>query len=352
MTQEQTIVKRKKNKKQNTFYKVLGVIADIIIYPVVVISLLAAFGMLISNRNSSLPSFFGVSFVKVLSNSMEERGFLVNDVVFVKQADVTTLKVGDVVAFYKFQDVIDRMYHDKLVNINDYNGENLGQSIPDRTSIEDLKKSRPVFFHEIKNIYVLPNDGTLFFETGGAGEGESDGYIRADHIVGQYTYTPRIVRDVLKFCASQWGMIVLVVVPLSILILLECLSIVEQINDMIVENKVFNREERYDSKDSIKANIGEEMELHRQVYFYATTNPEERDKVKQFLWGNLYEKEITKKEQELKKLVDQSLIICNNDINQYFDFWLNNIENGFQKRKLTKLVNNYKVKISYDKTRE
>ena len=350
MATEQKIVRRKKNKKQNTIYKVFGIIADIIIYPVVVISLLAALGMLITNRNNALPTIFGTSFVKILSGSMKEDGFLVGDVVFIKQTNIEDLKVGDVVAFYKYFDSADKPYYPHLVKIEDYNGENYGAIIENRVSSEGFKTKRPAFFHKIKDIYVLPYDGTIFFQTGGAGEGEVDGYIRSDYIIGKYSETPRFVRDTLKFCSSQLGMISMIVVPLSILVLLECLSIVEQVNDIILENKVFSREVPYDNKDSLKANIGEEMEIYRQVYFYATALPEERQKIKMFLWGNLYEKEITKKELALKKLVDESLQLSN--IDDYFDYWQKNITNSFQKRKFKKLVEEYNLKNSYEKTRE
>lgn len=349
---------KNRRREEKTLYKVLGTIADIIMYPVLIISLLSAFFMLINNRHSSLPSAFGFSVVKVLSESMVERGFEVGDVVFVKKTDVATLKVGDVVAFYKHVDDCDRALQSDFVDKSEYDGTNLGQQIQGRTTAKQLReKNERVYFHRIKNIAVLPQDGTLFFETAGSktenteNDYMSDGWIRSDFIVGEYVNTPRFVRDAMKFCASSTGMICLVVVPLSILVLLECLSIVEQVNNMILENKVFYREEPFDSKESLKANIGKDMDLYRQVYFYATSPPNDRDKVKRFLWANSYDEYATAKELDLKDLIEQSdkLLKDENTIDQedYFDFWSKNLKSGYQKRKYAKLMQEHELQLAY-----
>lgn len=349
---------KNRRREEKTFYKVLGTVADIIMYPVLIVSLLSAFFMLISNRNSSLPSAFGISVVKVMSGSMVERGFEVGDVVFVKKTDTATLKVGDVVAFYKQFDSCDMALKNDFVKLEDYDGTNLGQQIQGRTTIKQLKeKTMPVYFHRIKNIYVLPQDGTLFFETAGSktenteNDYLSDGYIRSDFIVGKYVNTPRFVRDAMKFCASSTGMICLVVMPLSVLVLLECLSIVEQINNIILENKVFYHEEPYDSKESIKANIGKDMDLYRQIYFYATSPPVDRDKIKMFLWANSFDEYASSKELELKDLIEQSDKLLKNentiDQKEYFDFWSKNLKYRYQKRRYDKLMKEHELQLAY-----
>ena len=85
---QKKVVKRKRKKKQKTFYTVLGIIADIIIYPVIIISVIASFSMLLTNRSSELPSVFGVSVVKIMTGSMTTAGFDVGDIVLVKETSV------------------------------------------------------------------------------------------------------------------------------------------------------------------------------------------------------------------------------------------------------------------------
>lgn len=343
---------KKRRQEEKTFYKVLGIIADIIMYPVMIVSLLSAFFMLLSNRNSSLPSFMGYSVVKVMSGSMVERGFEIGDIVFVKETDVSKLEVGDVVAFYKNFDSCDMALKNQFVKKQDYDGTNLGQTITGRTDVSKLKGNQPVYFHRIKNIYVLPNDGTLFFETAGSATENtehdtlSDGYIRSDLIVGKYVETPRVIRDVMAFCASSTGMICLVVMPLSILVLLECLSIIEQINNMILENKVFYGEEPYNSPESIKANIGRDMDLYRQVYFYAKQDEKDRENVKYFLWSNCYDDFSNKKELALKEKIDYSDSFVD-DKDKYFEYWSTNLSN-YQKRKFEKLLAQYRLENAVD----
>lgn len=341
---------KKRRQQQTTFYKVLGIIADIIMYPVMIVSLFSACFMLINNRNSTLPSFFGISAVKVLSGSMLDGGFKVGDVVFVKEVDPSTLKVGDIIAFYKQFDTCDRYEAENFVSLEeyqtDYNGTSLGQTIEGRTDVSTLQKRRAsVYFHRIVDIKVLPKDGSLFFETKGDSVTNVDGYIRQDFLIGRYINTPRIVRDTMAFCSSQTGMICLVVVPLSLLVLLECLSIIEQINNMILENRVFYGEEAFDSKESIKANIGRDMDLYRQVYFYAMCKDDVRQKVRDFLWGNCFDEYSTKKEIDLRQKIEESEQYLG-DKRKYFDFWANNLQSNYQKRKFDKLLEQSSVLIA------
>jgi len=82
-------------------------------------------------------------------------------------------------------------------------------------------------------------------------------------------------------------MIALVVAPLAILTLCILFSIIEQISRILIEKKVLRRLIRYDSDESIKANIGLDMELADKVWFFATADPVDRRGVREFLWGYL-----------------------------------------------------------------
>lgn len=329
----------KANKKTKpTFYKVLGIIADIIMYPVLIISLLASFSMLLFNRNSSLPSFFGTSVVKIMSDSMVEKGFKVGDIVFVKKPNYDKLKVGDIVAFYNYADPVDLDCREHLVDKESWDGTTTGTSPDGRTTSSDLKKQkRAIYFHQIKSIKVSTIDGSVYYETVGATEGDTpDGFMRQDFIVGQYSYTPNFVRGFCKFCASSLGMIVLVVLPLSILILFQCLSIIEQVNNMILENKVFIRELAYDSPESLKANIMAEMETFRKVYFFATTQTQEKERVFAYMW----EFEPKNKNDEKQIALAKDSLKFADDEEKYFNFWLENLS-SYQKKKLAKLKEQY-----------
>lgn len=328
----------KAQKQKPTFYKIMGIVADIIMYPILIISLLASFSMLLFNRNSSLPSFFGTSVVKIISDSMVEDGFQVGDVVFVKKPNYKELKVGDIVAFYNYLDPVDVVCRANLIDKEQWDGTTTGSSPEGRTTAAELKKSkRAVYFHKIKSIKVSTIDGSVYYETVGATEGDTpDGFMREDLVIGQYSNTPNFVRKFCKFCASSWGMIILVVLPLSILILFQCLSIIEQVNNMILENKVFMREEAYDSPESIKAKIMIEMEPFRKAYFYATSQAEEKEKVFAHMW------EFEPKNKREEKLIEiaKSSLKFSDDNEKYFNFWINNLS-SFQKKKLVKLKEEY-----------
>ena len=124
----------KAQKQKPTFYKIMGIVADIIMYPILIISLLASFSMLLFNRNSSLPSFFGTSVVKIISDSMVEDGFQVGDVVFVKKPNYKELKVGDIVAFYNYLDPVDVVCRANLIDKEQWDGTTTGSSPEGRTT--------------------------------------------------------------------------------------------------------------------------------------------------------------------------------------------------------------------------
>ena len=82
-------------KKQKTFYSILGIIGDIVIYPIIIFSLIASGAMFVSRTQNALPSIFGLSLVFVSSGSMEKTGYMKGDVLFLVKSDPYKLKVKE-----------------------------------------------------------------------------------------------------------------------------------------------------------------------------------------------------------------------------------------------------------------
>lgn len=322
----------KKVKRQKTLYSIFGRIVDVIIYPVLVLSFLSSFFMLIAKTDKYVPPIFGYSFVRVLSGSMRNSGFKLGDVVFVKQTPTAEIRVGDIIAFHNYSDpTITQLtslyngttYQDVIKNISglEKDGDNnfiffenrrqdiknleIGQSyiresdnrplakieIPSgRLSTQQaIEKSGKVNFHMVVNIYV-DQTGTTYYETRGTSNGSSDSAkVREDLVMGRYSDTARWLRDIIKFCSTTAGMLIIVVIPLSIVVLLEMLSVLEQINNILIERKVLNRAIKFDDKDVDKANVGIEMREFDKAYLYDIMPPEQKQKVFHFLWGYMQE---------------------------------------------------------------
>ena len=130
-------------------------------------------------------------------------------------------------------------------------------------------------------------------------------------------------------------MLVLVVVHLSILIFFMLLSIIEQISKLSIERKVLRREIRFDSEESIEANIGIEMEKLDKIQFYANSPLEDRAEVAKFLWE--YLKFGNAKEQKMYSTINYVTENFNDNPSYYWRFWIQNAKTHGTKNKIEKL---------------
>ena len=89
----------KKIKKKVTFQKVLSIITDILIYPIIALAIFSSFVMLNAKRDNEVYAIFGYSIVKILSGSMTASGFEKDDLVILHSVNTDDLRVGDDIAF-------------------------------------------------------------------------------------------------------------------------------------------------------------------------------------------------------------------------------------------------------------
>lgn len=372
--------KVKRQKKHKGFMRIIGYIVDVAVYPVIFLAFFSSFFMLVSRGGDKVTPLFGFGFVRVLSGSMIKSDFLINDVVVVKSVDSKGLRVGDIIAFYDYNDKTvtelvslyqGKTYKDEKNNVSDlvvdengvpiYNEDlykkvqamNVGDtfyegirkiSVPDdRVSTEAaIKKSSKVNFHMIVNIYV-DQTGTLYFETRGTSNLSSDFYkVREDLIAGKYLETPRAFRDVVRFCSSTQGMLLIVVVPLSIIVFLELLSVFEQIANLMLEKKVLKRSARITEKDVIKANIGIEMRDFDKAFFYDVMPPDKKQEVFDFLWG-YYKDAKSKKNQRVYKIASSAVDVYDFENPQkYWEIFISSYKNKSKYEKTERLAKDNK----------
>lgn len=328
-----------KEKKRKTFGKILGILTDILIYPIIALSLVVSFVMLNSKQDNKVYSVLGVSIVKILSGSMIAGGFNVDDIVIITQTNTDNLRVGDIIAFYRYSDANDP-FQNTLTKIEDFDNlppiTSSERVCGNKTQNDAIEAESPVIFHRIINIYQA-QDGTRFFETQGDSNSTADSfYTREDFIVGKYFTTPRWLTSAFSFCATPKGMIILVIIPLSFLIFLQLLEIFEIINALIIEKKVLNLEMSYDCEESIKNNIGFDMRDYDKVYFYDIMPESEKNNVKDFLWGNLYVENNKKSVAKLKS-INAGLVIYEYDRQEYWSYFVRKAKTKRVKDKLKKL---------------
>lgn len=341
-------------KKQYTFYSVMGLIGDIIFYPIILISLICCFILYIEKSANRVPSVFGVSIVCVSSGSMADGGFNVRDFVFLTHNSTKDLRAGDIIAFYYYMDPSDESVNQgDAVLVQSYDKTEKVSSpyiLPEptkektnnrKTLTEVSSKNASVYFHRIVNIFVT-DDGTLFFQTQGDSNSNPDIFlICEDYVVGEYSYTPAWLRGIFNFITTTTGIFLLVFLPLSVLVLFIMFSIIEQISNIYTERKVLKGELKFNSKEALEANIGIQMQALDKIEFFIKSHPRQRLKIAQFLWGYLKsgkKKDITKYEQIM--FVTE---IFEENPKHFWLYWINNTKSKSLKSKIEKLWENWSL---------
>lgn len=349
-----------KNGKKVTMYTVLGKIGDFLLWPIMLISLFSSFFMLVQRQQNKVTSVFGFSFVNVLSGSMKDEGFEIRDTVITKQISERDVKLGDIIAFY-YQSSTKPVGTTHLIygyNYSsgkqvDYSEENIkygnyGDTIAeisanlsqipktDTQGAEILKtaqeKNAKIYFHRVIGIYI-DDAGTIFYRTKGSNNSTADSpYARGDLLVGRYVHTPQVVRKAVSFCASTTGMIILVCFPLSLLVLMQCMSLIDQVSVISIEKRLISGKIPFEDETVQKDLTGAQMEIYNKVYYYYITPIEKRPVVKEYLWKDLYTTLVLpdKKKQELE-LVNSSLKLLETSDEAYWNEWINNTKGANHK---------------------
>ena len=386
----------KTKRKNKTFFNILEIIVDIIVYPVILISFMSSFFMLVSKSKNVITPIFGHTLVRVLTNSMSkycpeaERNFVRGDVVVLKVQN-TMYEVGDVIAFYNYSDQADNIakvnltqvtkgrepvfnedgepvldssgnqtYKDNsYIPVKDENNEvifdqtlyqnvkdtKVGETIPgtnlskvsapedrhDLDYVRDMSNIK-VYFHQIVQIRI-DTSGTIFYITKGTANSSTE-IVREDLVAGKYVSTGSWLTSLVSFCASTEGMILLVVAPISFIVLIELLSILEQVNNILLEKKVIAREMPFDSKECDKARIGIEMREVDKIFYYDVMPQDYKYEVFDFLWGG-FENSKKKKEKYSYETAIESVKVYNmEDPSKYYEVWKKSFTSNKKKQQV------------------
>lgn len=350
------IMKQKKVEVKKNFYYYMGKIADILLYPVLIVALVSSFAMFSANRENRVSTLFGHGIVTILSGSMEKSGFYKGDKAIIRVVDTDTLRPttenreGDIIAFYYDYDPYDDGTLFEKNIITDF--DNLPFEDSDkidythRKTLKDVQEAKKrVYFHQIIRVYIN-EEGIRFFQTKGSSNGSADTYlIREDFVVGKYIETPKFVNDIISFCTKSSGMIVLVILPLSVLICLQMLSLLEQTNAIILERKAVEKRIRYDSEECINSNILIELRNYDKFYFYDVIDNNEKENAFTMMWETLKDSDKKKERKLYEKAIFAKQIYDKLGREEYWNYLIVNSDE-FNANKLRKKYHNA-TKIKY-----
>ncbi len=313
-------------KKKNTVYTLAGKIGDIFLIPILLLALVVTLVIFTQNQSNKVPSFFGLSVVRVLSGSMENSGFRVGDSVFVTKTDTNSLWVGDIIAFYQYQDSADNIFEKIELDSVDDSVEITLEEPEGRREMSDITGgSYRVVFHEIVGV-LMDHTGARYFRTKGSSNASADSIlIRDDFVVGKYLNTPVWLRNVLRWVSSSTGMICLVCLPLGIMIILQSLALIEQINFMYVEKKLMNGVMHWQDREAQRLIKTGEMEIVCRIVMFPKVPEDEREDAFDEVWR--FGDNPTESQKDLLHLAKLSYNILDSKSQKiYYEFWKQNLK--------------------------
>lgn len=314
------------NKKgKNTIYTLAGKIGDIFLIPILLLALVVTLVIFTQNQSNRVPSFFGLSVVRILSGSMEDSGFRIGDSVFITKTDTDSLWVGDIIAFYQYKDDADEgLKPTKLEDKDDFVEVTMPEP-ENRKHMSDITGgSYRIVFHQIVGVYQ-DHTGARYFKTKGTSNASSDGVlVRDDFVVGEYLETPIWLRDVLRWISSSTGMICLVCLPLGIMIILQSLALIEQVNFMYIEKRLINGTMSWQEHEAQRLIKAGEMEIVCRIVMLIKVPNDEREDAFEDIWR--FKGELTQRQKDLLEIADVSYkVLSEKGEKEYLQLWRQNI---------------------------
>ncbi|MDY2696453.1 MAG: hypothetical protein SOV27_04760 [Eubacteriales bacterium] len=259
-------------KERSVFSKICSILIDIFIVPVIVIAFVCAILMSSAKANNKVPSVLGNSIVEVLTPSMAvEGGFYPGDVLIIDQTvNKDNLQVGDCIAFYApeesgwvtdngdsliiFHRIVRIIYTDETINGEPTGKKNVKHFVCRGDAVGKLSASDGTLIPTQAKKDGLPQDqwggdydenGNLYDEKGNrivnggyvvklldesASKDKADlQYVTAEYVVGKFkARAGGFISALVKFCCSEIGIILLVIIPSGIMIAIVATSIVQE----------------------------------------------------------------------------------------------------------------------------
>ena len=243
-----------------------------------------------------------------------------------------------IISFYYYNDKYDARFYkapiDDFDNLPYDDSDEIDYSM--RKNRRDAEKAKArVYFHEIVEVYIN-EEGIRFFKTKGTSNNSADlNLTREDFVVGKYMNTPVWLREVFKFFSSSIGMVILVIIPLTILIAMQMLSLLEQISALMLEKKVLQRKVDYDCEECMSSNIAIEMRNFDKVYYYDVVEDNKKEKLHMYMWFTSAKS--SKRNRAIYDIAINAEKLYGSNRYNYWSYWVNNTK-GYLKYKIVKML--------------
>ena len=309
--------KRKINEKllykRSKWLSALTIALNVLCVIIVLCSAIVFFSIVNCKAQGVAPSFAGYTSMRISSPSMEASGFMEGDTVMARRVDTKTLKVGDVIAYYLYDDI----------TVND--GEALTSLTAESENYEtkyslsfagffggqsgEIKKAARsgalIFFHEIVDVRVDDN-GTRWFRTWGTSnlnkmadpdnpeatipDPESpiyDGwYVSEDMVIGIYdnSGSANFFAGVIGAFDDSSAIVLLLLIPLVIIGVIIILEFLKDIQIYKLQLDVIEEKRKITDPICVKNQIGFKMDNKSKYKVLAQASDEDKNEYISLLW--------------------------------------------------------------------
>ena len=297
--------------------KALNIIETFLILLIALICIVSILqSTLFQNKN-----IFGYHTYVIASNSMYPV-LKYGDVVLVKETDFNTINKGDIITYYGKEGEV----KDKIIT------------------------------HEV--IDILKENDTTVLKTKGRANTGVDPYVYKDQVYGEFVYRFTLLSFLSKIIRDKLGFIICILIPFSILFILEFISVTKEVKRKTIEDIMTKQLEELNSIDdksdlsnAIKKAINDKLEEIKDAKrdFKKIDNLQETihiplEEIK-YQINELSKKKTPKEMQKENKLLEDTMFISNNiDINEAIEKELKTKEKKSKKKPTKKKTNSKKEK--------
>ncbi len=273
--------------------KVVSVLLNILFVIVIFCAGLLTISCIVSRANGTIPTFAGYSLMHISSGSMEASGFEVGENIVVKAVNTDTLRVGDDIAFY----VYDNSYNDfdlSNVDLLDLEDTDAKTNITfanffgfqSQAIKEAANAGSRIVFHQIYAIYEDEN-GERWFETKGTSNAGIDVWrINEVYVIGIYDDSGfgHTMALILNSLTNNSNFLLLLMIPFAIFTLLIVYNIVRDLQKAKLELDVVEEKRKLTDDICVKYGIGYSMDTKTKYKVLAQANDEEKQQYISLLW--------------------------------------------------------------------
>ena len=297
--------------------KALNIIETFLILLIALICIVSILqSTLFQNKN-----IFGYHTYVIASNSMYPV-LKYGDVVLVKETDFNTINKGDIITYYG----------------------------------KEGEVKNKIITHEV--IDILKENDTTVLKTKGRANTGVDPYVYKDQVYGEFVYRFTLLSLLSKIIRDKIGFIICILIPFSILFILEFISVTKEVKRKTIEDIMTKQLEELNSIDdksdlsnAIKKAINDKLEEIKDAKrdFKKIDNLQETihiplEEIK-YQINELSKKKTPKEMQKENKLLEDTMFISNNiDINEAIEKELKTKEKKSKKKPTKKKTNSKKEK--------